>query len=66
MNVKPWVQALYDHNAELILQASNHDYQRFAPQDLNDQPDPARGLRAFVLGTGGIGHYDFTGTAANI
>jgi endoglycosylceramidase len=66
LKVKPWVQALYDHDADLILQASNHDYQRFAPQDLNDQPDPARGLRAFVLGTGGIGHYDFTGTAPNI
>jgi hypothetical protein len=66
LDLKPWMQALYDHDADLIVQASNHDYQRFAPQDLHDAPDSARGLRAFVVGTGGIGHYDFTGTAANV
>jgi hypothetical protein len=66
LELKPWVQTLYDHDADVIVQASNHDYQRFAPQDLGDRPDPVRGIRAFVVGTGGIGLYPFTGTAANV
>jgi hypothetical protein len=66
LQLAPWVQALYDHDADLILQASNHDYQRFAPQNLRDQPDAERGVRAFVVGTGGIGHYEFTGGAPNV
>jgi hypothetical protein len=64
--LRPWVQALYDRNADVLLQASNHDYQRFAPQNMSDRPDAARGLRAFVVGTGGISLYPFTGTAPNI
>jgi acid phosphatase type 7 len=64
--LRPWIQALYDHNAELVVQASNHDYQRFAPQNPSDGLDPARGIRAFVVGTGGIGLYPFTGTAPNV
>jgi hypothetical protein len=64
--VKPWVDALYAANADVILQASNHDYQRFAKQDPNRSPDPTRGLRAFVVGTGGIGLYTFTGSAPNV
>ena len=64
--VKPWVQALYDANADVLLQASNHDYQRFAPQNMSDRPDPAHGLHAFVVGTGGISLYPFTGTAPNV
>jgi hypothetical protein len=63
---RPWVQALYDHGADVILQASNHNYQRFAPQNPDDTRDRARGLRAFVVGTGGIGFYPFTGTAPNV
>jgi len=64
--VRPWVEELYAHDAELVIQASNHNYQRFAPQDPDDNPDPERGLRAFVVGTGGISHYPFTGDAANV
>jgi hypothetical protein len=49
------VQALYDANAEVILSGHQHNYQRFAPQTPDDVLDPARGLRSFVVGTGGIG-----------
>jgi Cellulase (glycosyl hydrolase family 5) len=66
LRLAPWVRTLYQHDADLILQASNHDYQRFAPQNLRDKRDSARGLRAFVVGTGGIGHYEFTGAAPNV
>jgi hypothetical protein len=46
-------QALYDANAELILNGHDHDYERFAPQDPNGKADPKRGIREFVVGTGG-------------
>lgn len=46
-------QALYDYNAELILNGHDHDYERFAPQDPNGNADPKRGIREFVVGTGG-------------
>lgn len=66
MQVKPWVDALYAAGADVILSGHQHDYQRFAPQNPSDQRDDARGLREFVVGTGGIGYYPFTGTAANL
>jgi hypothetical protein len=64
--VKPWVDALFAANADVLVQASNHDYQRFAEQDPNRVAAPGRGLRAFVVGTAGIGLYTFAGTAPNI
>ena len=52
-------QALYDYNAELILNGHDHDYERFAPQDPNGRSDPKRGIREFVVGTGGKNHREF-------
>ena len=52
-------QALYDANAELILNGHDHDYERFAPQDPNGNSDPKRGIREFVVGTGGKNHREF-------
>jgi len=46
-------QLLYDAGAELVLSGHDHDYERFAPQDANGRLDPARGIRQFVVGTGG-------------
>jgi len=44
---------LYRAGAELVLSGHDHDYERFAPQDAEGQLDPARGMRQFVVGTGG-------------
>jgi 3',5'-cyclic AMP phosphodiesterase CpdA len=44
---------LYDAGAELVLSGHDHDYERFAPQDADGRRDPARGIRQFVVGTGG-------------
>lgn len=52
-------QALYDFNAELILNGHDHDYERFAPQEPNGSTDPKRGIREFVVGTGGKNHREF-------
>src|SRR5206468_1452435 len=47
-------QALYDAGAEIVLSAHDHLYERFAPQTPGGSADPARGIREFVVGTGGI------------
>jgi calcineurin-like phosphoesterase family protein len=55
--VRPLWQALYDFNAELVLAGHDHDYERFAPQDANGKLNQNRGIRQFVVGTGGASHY---------
>ena len=51
--VKELWQALYDAHAEIVINGHDHDYERFAPQDPEGRPDPTRGIREFVVGTGG-------------
>jgi hypothetical protein len=51
---------LYNNNADLILDAHDHDYERFAPQDPSGNLDLTRGIRSFVVGTGGANHTSFT------
>jgi acid phosphatase type 7 len=51
--MRPIFQALYDADAEVVINGHDHDYERFAPQDANGNADPARGIREFGAGTGG-------------
>jgi len=51
-------QALYDYKADVILNGHDHTYERFAPQNPNQQAD-SNGIREFVVGTGGAGLYPF-------
>jgi acid phosphatase type 7 len=44
---------LYAANATIVLNGHDHDYERFAPQTPDGQADPRRGIREFVVGTGG-------------
>ncbi len=57
VSVQPFWQALYDFNADVILGGHDHTYERFAPQTPSGAADAARGIREFVVGTGGRGHY---------
>jgi hypothetical protein len=57
--VGPLWQALYDAGADLVLSGHEHNYERFAPQSPSGAADPARGIREFVVGTGGKNHYGF-------
>ncbi len=57
--IRPLYQALYDANADVILSGHDHDYERFAPQDPNGKLDRVRGIREFVVGTGGKNHRPF-------
>lgn len=52
-------QALQAAGADLVLAGHDHTYERFAPQDHAGAADPARGMRQFVIGTGGAGLYAF-------
>jgi uncharacterized protein YjdB len=52
-------QALYDAGADIVIVGHDHEYERFAPQTPSAAPDPARGIREFVVGTGGAGLYSF-------
>jgi Calcineurin-like phosphoesterase len=51
-------KVLYEFHAEVVLNGHDHDYERFAPQDADGKADP-RGIREFVVGTGGGGLYEF-------
>jgi hypothetical protein len=53
LTVKPFFQALYEANADVVVNGHDHDYERFAPQDPEGSPDSKRGIREFVAGTGG-------------
>jgi hypothetical protein len=44
---------LYDAHADLVLAGHDHNYQRYPRLDPDGRVDPARGLRSFVVGTGG-------------
>jgi chitodextrinase len=46
-------QDLYNADADVILGGHAHDYERFAPQNPSGQLDNTRGIRQFVVGTGG-------------
>ena len=61
--VRPWVDLLYAHHVDVVLTGHQHAYERFGPQNPSRQADP-NGLQAFVVGTGGIGMYPFTGATA--
>jgi hypothetical protein len=63
--VKPLWIALYDANADVIVGGHDHDYERFAPQDPDGKADVGRGIREFVVGTGGKNHRPFGATDAN-
>jgi acid phosphatase type 7 len=51
--IKPLWQALYAANAEIVINGHDHDYERFAPQDPDGNSDAKRGIREFVVGSGG-------------
>ena len=46
-------QDLYNASATIVLNGHDHDYERFAPQTPDGVADPTRGIREFVVGTGG-------------
>lgn len=63
--MRPIFQALYEHGAEVVLSGHEHNYERFAPQTPGGAQDTRRGIREFVVGTGGKSHYAFATVQPN-
>ena len=63
--IKPLWRALYEANADVVVNGHDHDYERFAPQDADAKADAQRGIREFVAGTGGKNHRPFADPHAN-
>ena len=56
--VAPLWQALYDVGGDVVLNAHDHLYERFAELGRTGLPR-AGGIREIIVGTGGAGHYAF-------
>lgn len=52
-SMREFWRILYDASAEIVLSAHDHMYERFGPQDPDGRADAARGIRQFIVGTGG-------------
>jgi hypothetical protein len=48
-------QIMHESGVDVVLSGHDHTYERFAPQDAIGRGDAKRGIRAFVVGTGGKG-----------
>lgn len=57
-------QDLYRDRADVVLSGSSHNYERFAPQTPKGVAS-ARGIRQFVVGTGGVNLKPANALAAN-
>ena len=64
-SVWPFWDALYRAGADVVVNGHDHDYERFGPQDPAGREDKARGLREFVVGTGGAVLRDFPTSVAH-
>ena len=62
--MKPIWNALYAANAEVVISGHDHVYERFARQTPSGTPS-GRGIREFVVGTGGASHGKFRTVEAN-
>ena len=50
---KTFWQTLYDAGADIVLNGHQHSYARFSPQNASGAVDSAKGVREFIVGTGG-------------
>jgi Bacterial Ig domain len=55
---------LYAAGADVVLSGHRHNYERFARQTPTAVADPQRGIRQFVVGTGGSSLSSFSSTIA--
>ena len=57
--VRPLWAVLYDEGVDVLLTGHEHSYERFAPLNTAGERDDAKGVRLFVVGTGGGNLRDF-------
>jgi hypothetical protein len=56
---------LYEAGVDVIVNGHDHLYERFAPQNPDGGRDDARGIREFIVGTGGAIPYKFVTASPN-
>ncbi len=56
---------LHGAGVDLVVNGHDHLYERFAPQNPDGGRDDGRGIREFIVGTGGASLYNFVTTSAN-
>ena len=64
-HMHPIWPVLYEFGVDVVVNGHDHDYERFAPQNPDGEADAKRGIREFVVGTGGAGLYEFRTIRAN-
>ena len=64
-SLDPFWQDLYAAGADIVLSGHDHVYERFAPQNPSGGADESRGIREWVVGTGGAPLYSFTAPITN-
>ncbi len=64
-SVRPLWQILYDNDADVIISGHDHHYERFFPQTPAGVADSLRGIRQFIVGTGGRTLQPLLGSAPN-
>lgn len=62
---QPFWQLLYADGAEFVLNGHDHNYQRYAPMTPSGGRDDLRGIREFVVGTGGKSRYGVDPSGTN-
>jgi hypothetical protein len=61
-DVEPLIQLLHENNVEIVLAGHDHDYERFLQVTPQLVADSDKGLRLFVVGTGGRDLQGYTRT----
>lgn len=56
--MQPLWALLQRHGVSVVVAGHDHIYERFAPMNARGELDPVRGMRSFVVGTGGAKHYE--------
>jgi acid phosphatase type 7 len=57
--LRSFVEILYEAGADIVLTGHAHGYERFAPQTPDGEVHEERGIRHFVVGTGGAPFHPF-------
>lgn len=53
----PTWETLQRYGVDVVIAGHDHIYERFRPMTSDGKPDEEKGMRQFVVGTGGGGHY---------
>jgi hypothetical protein len=56
-SMAPLWPVLHQYGVDVVLNGHDHHYERFAPQDPTGRHDRLRGIREFIVGTGGRSLY---------